>query len=451
MKKKVHFIGIGGSGISGVAMIAKSQGYEISGCDLNVNTPYIDEIRKDGVHIFEGQKESHVRDADIVTVTPAVYFQNENHPEVIMAQKEKKMMTWQKFLGEYLQKGKQVICIAGTHGKSTTTAMISLLLERVGRDPSVMVGANIKEWGRNYRVGKSNIFITEADEFFDNYLNYKPDVIILNNIEFDHPDYFKSEKEYFKSFQKFVMSLGGTKVLIYNKDDIGVKILLEMIGDNRLKNIHLFGYTTDEMNITFNENETDFDVDGVNFKLSVPGKYNVSNALGVISLGKFLKISIEDIKQSLFEFKGIGRRLELISDKNGVKIYDDYAHHPTAIRKTLSALRQKYPKANILAIVEPHTFSRTKALLPLYKNVFKDADEVIIMPIFKSRDNEDFGMSGESIVKIANHNKIKYINNFDEINSFVKKRKKINEVIIVMGAGNSYKLAYEIAEENKII
>ncbi|SRR5258708_330025 len=446
VNKKIHFIGIGGSGMSGVAMIAKSQGYKVSGCDLNLNTPYINELKDSGIKVFEGQNKDHLKDVDIVAVSPAVYFQNEDDAEMILAKKSKKILTWQRFLGKYLQKGKAVICIAGTHGKSTTTAMASLLFEKAHLDPSVMIGANVKEWGANYKVGKSKIFITEADEFFDNFLNYHPDVIILNNIEFDHPDYFKNEKQMFESFKKFINNLGGKRILIFNQDDLGIKKLFKMIGNDKSKEINLYGYTTKGKRLSLKKSYTEFEIDDTLFKLKIPGMYNVSNALGVVTLGKLFNIPLTEVKKSLSEFKGIGRRLELIGRKNDVVIYDDYAHHPTAIKKTLIALRQKYPKNKILAIVEPHTYSRTKALLSSYKNAFKFADEVVVAPIFKSRDSSDYGVSGESIVKVSNHKNIKYIDNFDKIVSLVKESARPESVIIVMGAGESYKLARNILE-----
>ena len=220
----------------------------------------------------------------------------------------------------------------------------------------------------------------------------------------------------------------------------------EMIGKEKLKKLRLYGYTTKNKKIVLKRNETNFEIDGEKFKLKVSGKYNVSNALGVIVLGKIFGIPIGEIKKSLADFGGIGRRLELIGEKNGVKVYDDYAHHPSAIKVTLAALKQKYPKKKIWVIVEPHTYSRTKALLALYKNVFKDASQVIIAPIFKSRDTTDFGVSGESIVKISNHKNIKYIDSFEKITALVCRSARKEDVIIVMGAGESYKLARNILE-----
>ncbi len=461
MKKRVHFMGIGGSGMSGVALIAHNQGYKISGCDLLTETPYISILKKLDVPIFSGHSTDHLKDVDILTVTPAAYFQNADHPEVVLGKKRKIIMTWQSFLGRYLQKGKKVICVAGTHGKSSTTAMIALLFEKAGLNPNVIIGAEIKEWKANYRVGKGDAFITESDEFFDNFLNYHPEVIILNNIEFDHPDYFKDESQLLKSFAKHIKNLKGLKILIFNQDSVGIQKLFKILNSKTLENLRLYGYTVKDKplvavkksfkaeNISLDETHTSFEVKGKSYKLKIPGLYNVSNSLGVIILGEVFKVDYKILKNSLWNYNGIGRRLELIGSPHNIKIYDDYAHHPTAIKVTLGALRQKYPKENITAIVEPHTFSRTKALLSLYKDAFDDANKVIIAPIFKSRDSSDFGISGRSIVEVSKSKNVSYIDNFDKIVSLVKESAKSGDIIIVMGAGKSYELARNILKALK--
>lgn len=436
-------MGIGGSGMSGVALTAHEMGFEVSGCDLEDQTPYIEKLKKLGIKIYHGHDPNHLNNVDILCVTPAAFFLNPDHPEFVEG-KGKNLMTWQAFLGRILQKDKRVICVAGTHGKSTTTSMLSLLLEAAGLDPSAMVGATLPRWGSNCRVGKSDIFVTESDEFYDNFLNYTPDILILNNIEFDHPDYFKDEKQLFESFKKHLLSLKGEKVLIYNQDSPGVTKLLKLLSSGELSALKLHGYSLKNMNIKLTSEASEFEFENTLYKIKVAGKHNISNALGVIICGRLLGVQTSVIKKSLLLFEGIGRRMELLGTKNGINVFDDYAHHPTAIKVTFEALRQKFPKSKILAIVEPHTFSRTKALLPLYKNVFDDADEVIIAPIFRSRDKEDFGISGQSIVEISNHKKINYLDSYEEIISYSKQNVKNGDVIIVMGAGNSYKLSRDI-------
>jgi UDP-N-acetylmuramate--alanine ligase len=422
MTMKLHFVGIGGSGISGVARLAEKLGFEVTGCDLEANSAY-------EKNILQGHSASHVKDADLIIVSPALLYQNNNNSELIEARKQNKLITWQEFVGKTLSKNKKVICIAGTHGKSTTTAMAGKLLEDADFDPLVVIGANVQEWNGNYRFGKGEYFVIEADEFNNNFLNYSPEIIILNNIEFDHPDFFKSEEDVFDSFKKFVGKLSGQKILIYNADSVGVQKLLSMIDSSVLR---LVPYS--------------FKHAKIDFRLKVPGVHNISNALGVVELGRVLGIKNELIKSSLENFSGISRRMELIADKNGIKVYDDYAHHPTAIAVTLEALRELYPDSRIWAIDEPHGFARTTKLVNFYKNVFTDADKVLIGPIFKARDTENFGMTPQIVAEKTEHSDAHGFDTFEEIKDIISKEIKTGDVILVMGAGKSYLWAREIVK-----
>ncbi|MCX6706500.1 MAG: UDP-N-acetylmuramate--L-alanine ligase [Candidatus Woesebacteria bacterium] len=418
--KKVHFMGVGGSGMSGVSFLAFKAGYEITGCDIEESTAYSNKF-------FHGHSPDHLKNVDLLVVTPAVYFQKVKSSELVLGEKRNIVLSWQKFLGKYLHKGKKVICIAGTHGKSTTTAMVGKLLEDAGLDPQVTVGANYGKWGGGARYGNGDYFVTEADEFFDNFLNYSPDVIILNNTEFDHPDYFKSEEQIFESYKKFIGKLTGEKVLIVNSDSGGVQKILKEIDTSKLKVIK---YSLNDKNPDLN--------------LKVIGKHNVANALGVIALGKYLKIKEDVIIKSLEGFGGIGRRMELISDLNGIKVFDDYAHHPTAIKATLDALNEKYPESRIWAVYEAHSYIRTKALLTHYKGVFEGADKVVIGPIFKARDNENFGINEESIKKASEHKDVACFDDNSKMFKYLKDNLKSGDIVLVMGAGKSYLWAREI-------
>lgn len=371
-------MGIGGSGMKGVAKLASQMGYQVTGCDLN-----------DGDH-----SQKHLKNIDLLIISPAVLYQNKVEPEFLQAKKKDIVMTWQEFLGKILLKNKKVIAIAGTHGKSTTTAMASKLLIDNGFDPICVLGAFVPEWGGNARFGKGEYAVIEADEFNDNFLHYHPEIAIITNIEFDHPDYFKDGNEVRKSFKKFA---NQSKTVIAKA---------------KLKK----------------------------FNLKVFGEHNQQNASFVYELGQKLGVSDEEIVKSIESFTGIGRRMELIGKtKSGTLIYDDYAHHPTAIKVTLEGLRDKYPNKKILAVIEPHGYKRTKALLPLYKNAFDSVDGVIIGPIFKARDKKDKSVSLSQIAKISNHKNTEV---FEDIGKLIKncKLKIVNynyEVIVVMGAGNS--------------
>lgn len=382
-------MGIEGSGAAGVASLTRKMGYKVSGCDLSTG----------------GHDARHLKDADLVVATPAVFYQSTNHPEFLQAKKRGILITWQEFLGKTLLKGKKVIAVAGTHGKSTTTAMIAKMLIDSGFDPVAVVGAKVPGWKGSSRFGKGEYAVVEADEFNDNFLNYKPQIAVITNIEFDHPDYFKNEAQVKESFAKFIRRLTGPKILVTQKDNPGKK-----------------------------------------FNLKVWGEHNQQNANLVFVLGRKLGIGEEKIIKSLEGFKGIERRMELISDKNGIKVFDDYAHHPTAIKTTLEGLREQFPKAKILAIIEAHGYKRTKALLPKYKEVFDAADKVVIGPIFKARDAKTYGMTPQKIVTASGHPDAQTAKNIKEI---IKKWKMINDqydVVIVMGAGESDKWAREIAK-----
>lgn len=462
---RIHFMGVGGSAISGVALMSQKEGYVVSGCNLDEDTDYLEKVKKSVADIFIGHDKVHLKNVDLLVVSPSVLFRNKNHPEVVDAKKRKILMTWEEFLGKYLHKEKRVICIAGTHGKSTTTAMMGLMFEKANFDPSVTIGAKVAEWGGNYRIGKGIFFISEADEFFDNFLNYSSEAVVLNNIEFDHPDFFNSEDDIVASYLKFVKLLRGPKKLIINQDSQGIEKLFLLLPKSFLETVDVYGYTfkdnplvrlQNSVRISIvkkDERETIFSLDSRNMKLNdiyhlkIPGEHNVANATGVILLSKLYGLPDSVVKKVLKEFKGVGRRMELIGRKHGISVYDDYAHHPTAIIETLKALRQKFPTQRLWVIVEPHSFSRTKALLKQYSGVFDNSDKVIIGPIFKARDTKTFGVTGQSIVDVANHKDILYLPSFEKILSFVKKNVNKNDVIIVMGAGKSYQLSRSFLKE----
>lgn len=400
-------MGIKGSGMSGIAKLASLMGYKVTGCDLKLN----------------GHNEGHLKNVDYLIVSPAVFYQNKKHKELQQAIKRNIVMTWQEFLGKFLMKDKKVIAVAGTHGKSTTTAMIAKILIDAGFDPSVVVGAYVPAWKGNSRFGKGEWFVVEADEFNNNFLNYHPDILVINNIEFDHPDFFKSEKEVIQSFKKFEKNLkhGGTII----RSDFLVS------GSDKTRS---------------DKTESLQKRHRLQFNLKVLGEHNQKNANMAYLVGRQLKIKREKIIKSLENFKGIGRRMELIGAAKGIKIYDDYAHHPTAIKITLEGLRQKYPLKKILAIIEPHGYKRTKALLPLYKNVFDVVDSVIIGPIFKARDKIDNSISLKKIAKISAHKNIKVFKSVSELISDLKFQILNYPVVVVMGAGESNLWAKQILQ-----
>ena len=405
--KRIHMMGILGSGMAGIAKLTSQMGYEVTGCDLKM----------------EGHNPAHLSNIDLLVVSPAILYQESENPELLLGKKRNIVTTWEEFLGNKLAIDKKVIAIAGTHGKSTTTGMVGKLLEDNNFDPLVVIGANVKSWGGNSRYGKGEYFVIEADEFNDNFLHYSPEIIILNNIEFDHPDYFISEKQLYDSFKKFVENLVGKKILIANWDNEGVRNLLNNID---LTKLELIKYSRE--------------LKAINYNLKVLGDHNITNALGVVKLGEVLGIPEDKIIESLENFEGIDRRMEEISPN----VYDDYAHHPTAVKATLLGIREKYPDRHIWAIIEPHGYARTKALLSFYNSAFDSVDKVLVGPIFKARDRETFEMTPEKIKETSNHKNIQAVGSLDEILKIVKAESNPNDIFVIMGAGDSNLWAKQI-------
>lgn len=425
--KHVHFLGIGGSGASAIASIAKAYGFQVSGCDKQPINEYTAHL--DPKTLLTGHSEEHLKDIDILAVTPAVYSFDPDNPE-IKAAKEKgiEVLTWQEFMGKYLEEGKYVIAICGTKGKSTTTAMVGLMLEEAGLDPTVELGAIVPKWGANYRVGKSKYFVTEADEFNNNFFASIPNIAIVTNVEYEHPEFFNNFTIYKQSFYKF---LRRTKFsLIVNCMDPGVRSVIEML--KKGKRINLIDYSSNL----------------IDFPLEIPGEFNRFNASAVYQLGLALQIEPPVIEKSLSSFKGIGRRFERLGEINGAEIYSDYAHNPLSIKLTTQAAREEFPKAKLWIIYEPHMFSRTKALFKDFVKVFKQipADKVTILDIFPSREIDKGEVSSKQLVEAINSPKVEYLVNTNQLEGILTRELERGDVVFFMGAGPIDKMARDLVK-----
>lgn len=456
LPKSVHFMGIGGSGMSGVAQIAAAQGFQVSGCDLSVDTPYISKVQNLGLPVSLGHDPLHLDGVDILAVTPAVFYQNNTHPEVELARSKGILMKWQEFMGQYLHLGKFVICIAGTHGKSTTTALAGQLLETAQLDPTVEVGATVPLWHSNVRIGTGRYFISEADEFHNNFASYRPDIIILNNIEMDHPEYFGSVDKLLSTYRDFISHLKPHGTLIYNSNSALAHSLVSSLSH---PHFNLVPYSYFEIHSEhLSPTATTFSYHGHNYSLSLPGRHNIENALGVIELARLLKIKLSQVKSSLKSFTGIDRRLQFLGEKHGIKVYDDYANHPTAFLATIQAARQLHPGLPVWAVIEPHTFSRLRTLLPQLPASLASADQVIITKVFASRETDPGDFSGLTITDYLNRNSppakkatptlswATYIPEFPAVADHLKSQAPENCVILVMGSGLSHRLSRLILE-----
>lgn len=415
--KHIHFLGIAGSGASAAAAIAQAQGFEISGCDQIIENEFTKPFAKN--QLFQNHSPEHLKNVDILAVTPAIFSLDPENPELLAAKKEEiPIMTWQEFMGQYLEKGKIVIAICGTHGKSTTTALIGTMMEDAGLDPTVELGAVIPKWTKNYRIGKSKFFVTEADEFNDNFLVSHSDITVLTAVEFDHPEYFADFESYQKSFIQFLNQT--KKLIIANFSDGGVCQVMETYQKAKDNPHH--------------PEIIDYSKSQIMFGLQIPGEHNLLNATAALQVGLALGITPEKIQLSLANFAGLSRRFEFLGEKDGVKIYSDFAHNPGKINAALKTIRQEFPDKKIWVIFQPHMFSRTKALFSEFVEVLKSSpiNRISLIDIYPSRE-VDTGLV--TSLQLSDAAGMEYLPK-DELSQIIQRDFQNFDVLFFVGAGD---------------
>ena len=444
--KKIHMIGIGGVSMSGIAAILKNWGLEVTGSDM-ADSESVQALLKKGIKVIIGHDISDVANSDVVVYSAAI---KQDDPEMLEA-KRLHIPTIERadFLGEITRCFQDTICISGTHGKTTTTSMVSLCFLEALKDPSIQVGAYLKQIDGNYKVGNSEHFIIEACEYVESFLKFSPKAEIILNIDNDHLDYFKNLENIKKAFIKYVKLLPIDGILIINGDDTNC---LELPNYTKAKVI-TYGIQNEKAdfvakNITFNDDG--FPIFDVYYKqefftkieLSVPGIHNVLNALSCIALCTEYGIEKKDMQIALSSFTGAHRRFEYKGKmKNNVRVYDDYAHHPTEIKATFNSLtNKKYHQSWI--IFQPHTYSRTKTLLEDFANVLVNFDHIIILDIYAAREKNTYGISSKDLVnKIHSLGKEAiYLPDFDECTNYIKNHVGENDIVITLGAGTVTKI-----------
>jgi UDP-N-acetylmuramate--alanine ligase len=362
---------------------------------------------------------------------------------------------------------KKGIAIAGTHGKTTTTAMTAWVLSELGRDPSFIIGGVSNDLGVNAHAGKGNAFVIEADEYDNMFLGLKPQIEVVTSLEHDHPDIFPTLEAMYASFEKFVDLLPDDGTLIVCADDAGATALIPHV---RKKGINIVAYyIQNEKTISSpywvmarevkanKRGGFDFVVssnlgtagsNSVEISLQVPGKHNVRNALAVIAIVELLGLSKEKAATALGKFTGTGRRFQLRGEANGISIFDDYAHHPTEIQATLAGARARYPERRIWAVWQPHTYSRTQTLFLEFARAFKDADEVIVTEVYAAREPKQDFTSAE-VVSAMPHMAARYIETLPEVTSYLLRNLKPNDVVIVMSAGDADQISTDLVNAFK--
>lgn len=438
---KIHMIGIGGVSMSGIAAILKNWGFLVTGSDFaeSENTKKLTEL---GIKVTIGHNTDDVKNSDIVVYSAAI---KNDDPEMIMA-KQLNIPTIERadFLGELTRCYKDTICISGTHGKTTTTSMVSLCFLEALKDPSIQVGAILKQIDGNYKVGNSEYFVIEACEYVESFLKFNPKSEIILNVDNDHLDYFKNFDNIKNAFIKYVKLLPEDGLLVLNSDD-STCLELSKYTKSKFVTYSLENEKADffAKNISFNKNGfASFDVyhNGKlldNIQLSVPGIHNISNALAAISLCTLYGINISDIKNALLKFTGAHRRFEYKgSINNKASVYDDYGHHPTEILATLNSLKNKdYNKSWV--VFQPHTYSRTKNLLDDFANALINFDNIIILDIYAAREKNTYGITSKDLVEKINTlgKEAKYIPDFNECAKYIKNNVEQDDIVMTLGAG----------------
>lgn len=450
--KKVHFVGIGGIGMSGIAEILLNQGFEISGSDLNENdnTEY---LRNKGVQIAIGHFPENVIDKEVVVYSSAV--NPDENPEILEARKVGIPVIRRAEMLAEATRLNYCIAIAGTHGKTTTTSMIGLILIKAGYDPTVIVGGRLKDFGgTNARLGKGEWTVLEADEFDRSFLQLLPSIAVINNIEPEHLDIYDGIEDLKSTFLQFANKVPFYGFVALGSDNPNVKEILSGIN----KKIVTFGLSRNNdyyaKDVELQNNYAKFTLVKNAIKigdisLNVPGYHNVKNALAAISVASELGIDFPLIKDALNDFNGVQRRFDIQGEINGIMIVDDYAHHPTEIQATLEAARKGWDR-RIIAVFQPHTYSRTREFYKEFAQSFDEADVLIISDVYAAREKPIDGISGELIALQAQsygHRNVHYIPDFDKIVEFLLSEFHDGDMLITIGAGNVYKIGQMIKEK----
>lgn len=439
--KHIHLIGIGGISMSAIAETLKNWDFKVTGSDLNQSL-ITDNLNKHGIPTVIGHDLENPQKADLIVYSAAI---SDNDPEIILAKENNVPLVGRgEFVGYLTKLYKETICVSGTHGKTTTTSMISICFINADKDPSIEVGALLNSIGGNYRVGNSDYFILESCEYKGNFLKFLPRTEIILNIDNDHLDYYKTFDNIIKTFKDFAMILDENGVLITNADDKNCYDLRNIVKSKFIS----YGIENENANyvaknITFDDNGFGkFDVykNGeflTDIELSVAGKHNILNALACICTCDFYEIDSEIIKKSLKEFTGAARRLEFKGKlENNISIFDDYAHHPTEIRATATAIKNKVYNQSWV-VFQPHTFSRTKLLLDDFADAVSNFDNIIILDIYAARENNTYNVSSKDLVEKINAlgKKAIYMPDFSDVVTYIKSNTAENDIIITLGAG----------------
>lgn len=448
----IHFIGIGGVSMSGLAQILQNLGYKVSGSDMKESNN-TKKLSDSGIKVYIGHNSLNLKGTDVVVFTAAVKGDN---PEMIEAKKSNlHIVERSTLLGQLMKKYKYSLGIAGTHGKTTTTSMVSLMFLEANLDPTITVGGDLDQIGGNLKIGNSDYFITEACEYVESFLEFFPYLAIILNIDADHLDYYRDIEHINEAFQKYANLIPKNGFLVANYDDIRVKKIAGEVPCNTLT------YSLINANANYFADNINFDNFGYanfdvyynnkplgNIKTSVRGIHNVSNSLAAIASSMAFGIDFKTCAMALSKFVGAKRRFEYKGTFNDITVIDDYAHHPTEVKATFSAA-QKYPHNKVWCVFQPHTYTRMKALLNEFEESFDDVDKIIVTDIYAAREKNPGDIHSKDLVKrlVLKGKDAIYIETFEQIKEYLINNANPKDLIVTMGAGDIYTIGEDLINQ----
>lgn len=443
----VHLVGIGGIGLSAIARVLHGWGYLVSGSD-RVASPLTAALAAEGITVHAGHSAENLGSAGLVVVSSAIHDDN---PEVVEARRRGLPVVKREQFLPALTAGKEAVAVAGTHGKTTTSAMIAWILLQEGLDPTFIVGGVLQNLGTNARAGAGAHFVIEADEYDRAFLGLNPQVAVITALEHDHPDCYPSFALMRAAFRDFARQLAPGGLLLVCGEDPAASELGQEISNQGFR-VETYGLGPDyDWWATGPEPGTQAALEvwhagrhACTCALQIPGRHNVLNALGALAASAAAGVEIGAACGALARFRGTVRRFEVKGQAAGVTIIDDYAHHPTEIRATLAAARLKYPGRTLWAVFQPHTYSRTAALFDAFLTAFDQADHVLVTPIYAAREEETTGVSASDLVAAMAHPDVRYVSTFAEAVATLLQEARSGDLVLTLGAGDGYRIGEQL-------
>ncbi len=456
--QRVHLVGVGGIHMSAIAHILRARGHTVSGSDLYLS-PLTERLEAMGVTVNRGHDAAHVGEAELVVYTSAAH---EDNPELVEARRRGLPTIKRAQMVARFMEGRRSIAVAGTHGKTTVSSLIAFMLWQAGRSPTFMLGGEMIDLDTNAMPGEGPDFVVEADEFDAAFLNYHPDIALVTNVEPDHLDIYGTYERLKDAFRQFLSQVKPDGYIVACRDDPALRAILEeIVRDDVNFPVRVVSYGLDPSAEWRAENISRKGVDGCafvvkcgkqvysTFETRLPGIHNVSNALGAIAVGSTIGLPLEVVRRSVAEFRGVRRRFELIGESAGVTVVDDYAHHPTEVRATLTAARDRFPGRRLVCLFQPHTYTRTRYLLDEFRTCFADCDVLLITDTYAAREEPSAGMSAEQLAPEIRQPSARYTGDLDRSAAAVADLLKPGDVFFTIGAGDVEKAAPMVLEALK--